>query len=139
MLGQTIVAGWYMKGIMPYQGWSFVDLDEILHQPLLGHRRCAVCAADQHPDPVRDPVLLGVGGFLDRTDGLPRAAHRSRQVPHFRQKRRQRADSAEARTALVMPICNEDVPRVFAGLRATFESVAPAATRSLRLLRAQRQ
>ena len=29
-----------------------------------------------------------------------------------------------ARTALVMPICNEDVPRVFAGLRATFESVA---------------
>ncbi|PER16652.1 hypothetical protein, partial [Bacillus cereus] len=35
MLGQTIVAGWYMKGIMPYQGWSFVDLEEVLHQPLL--------------------------------------------------------------------------------------------------------
>ena len=35
MLGQTIVAGWYMKGIMPYQGWSLVDLDEVLHQPLL--------------------------------------------------------------------------------------------------------
>src|SRR5690606_38477299 len=29
-----------------------------------------------------------------------------------------------ARTALVMPICNEDVPRVFAGLRATYESMA---------------
>ena len=29
MIGQTIVAGWYMKGILPYQGWSFVDLDEI--------------------------------------------------------------------------------------------------------------
>ena len=29
----------------------------------------------------------------------------------------------EARTALVMPICNEDVPRVFAGLRATWESL----------------
>jgi membrane glycosyltransferase len=29
MLGQTIVAGWYMKGIMPYQGWSFVDFDEV--------------------------------------------------------------------------------------------------------------
>ncbi|MGH8483573.1 MAG: glucans biosynthesis glucosyltransferase MdoH, partial [Pseudomonas sp.] len=27
MLGQTIVAGWYMKGIMPYQGWSLVDFD----------------------------------------------------------------------------------------------------------------
>jgi membrane glycosyltransferase len=30
----------------------------------------------------------------------------------------------EARTAIVMPICNENVPRVFAGLRATFESLA---------------
>ena len=31
--------------------------------------------------------------------------------------------SREARTAIVMPICNEDVRRVFAGLRATYESV----------------
>jgi membrane glycosyltransferase len=31
---------------------------------------------------------------------------------------------AEARTAIVMPICNEDVARVFAGLRATYESLA---------------
>ena len=32
--------------------------------------------------------------------------------------------AADARTAIVMPICNEDVPRVFAGLRATVESMA---------------
>ena len=31
---------------------------------------------------------------------------------------------ADARTAIVMPICNEDVRRVFAGLRATYESLA---------------
>jgi len=31
---------------------------------------------------------------------------------------------AEARTAIIMPICNEDVPTVFGGLRATFESLA---------------
>jgi membrane glycosyltransferase len=30
----------------------------------------------------------------------------------------------QARTAIVMPICNEDVRRVFAGLRATYESLA---------------
>jgi len=30
----------------------------------------------------------------------------------------------EARTAVIMPICNENVPRVFAGLRATYESLA---------------
>ena len=32
--------------------------------------------------------------------------------------------SADARTAIIMPICNEDVATVFAGLRATCESVA---------------
>ncbi|MDB5827450.1 MAG: glucosyl transferase family 2, partial [Variovorax sp.] len=32
--------------------------------------------------------------------------------------------SPEARTAIIMPICNEDVSTVFAGLRATCESVA---------------
>ncbi|MDP9044281.1 MAG: glucans biosynthesis glucosyltransferase MdoH, partial [Pseudomonadota bacterium] len=32
--------------------------------------------------------------------------------------------AADARTAIIMPICNEDVPTVFAGLRATFESLA---------------
>jgi membrane glycosyltransferase len=30
---------------------------------------------------------------------------------------------AEVRTAVIMPICNEDVGRVFAGLRATYESL----------------
>ena len=35
---------------------------------------------------------------------------------------------AEARTAVVMPIRNEDVARVFAGIRATYESVARAGT-----------
>lgn len=34
------------------------------------------------------------------------------------------AMTAEARTAIIMPICNEDVATVFAGLRATCESVA---------------
>ncbi|WP_418119196.1 glucans biosynthesis glucosyltransferase MdoH [Variovorax sp. 350MFTsu5.1] len=32
--------------------------------------------------------------------------------------------NSEARTAIIMPICNEDVATVFAGLRATCESVA---------------
>jgi membrane glycosyltransferase len=41
------------------------------------------------------------------------------------------APSADARTAVIMPICNEDVRTVFAGLRATCESLA--ATGSLGL------
>ena len=36
--------------------------------------------------------------------------------------------AADARCAVVMPICNEGVARVFAGLRATYESVVRAGT-----------
>jgi membrane glycosyltransferase len=31
---------------------------------------------------------------------------------------------AAARTAIIMPICNENVARVFAGLRAIYDSLA---------------
>ena len=44
------------------------------------------------------------------TDALPRL--------------RRQAIDASARTAIIMPICNEHVPTVFAGLRATYESLA---------------
>ncbi|MFN3493818.1 MAG: hypothetical protein ACK40L_04865, partial [Hydrogenophaga sp.] len=37
---------------------------------------------------------------------------------------RDHAMNPEARTAIIMPICNEDVATVFAGLRATCESLA---------------
>jgi membrane glycosyltransferase len=37
---------------------------------------------------------------------------------------REHAMNPQARTAIIMPICNEDVATVFAGLRATCESVA---------------
>jgi membrane glycosyltransferase len=36
--------------------------------------------------------------------------------------------AGDVRTAIIMPICNEDVATVFAGLRATCESVATAGT-----------
>lgn len=38
---------------------------------------------------------------------------------------------SSARTAIVMPICNEHVPTVFAGLRATYESLAATGALSL--------
>ncbi len=37
----------------------------------------------------------------------------------------------EARTAVIMPICNEQVDTVFAGLRATYESLPPTGASSL--------
>ena len=55
-------------------------------------------------------------GFYVSLRGDPHALSAS-QVRHH-------ALDANARTAIIMPICNEDVATVFAGLRATCESVA---------------
>src|SRR5476649_1696346 len=126
MLGQTIVAGWYMKGIMPYQGWSLVDFDEVRNQTLLQ------TATQVLPYALQTSILIMFGilfcwvsagfwtalmGFLELLTGHDK----------YRISGKSAGDEPipkDARTALVMPICNEDVPRVFAGLRATFESVA---------------
>ncbi|UVK82745.1 glucans biosynthesis glucosyltransferase MdoH [Pseudomonas sichuanensis] len=126
MIGQTIVAGWYMKGILPYQGWSFVDLEEVLHQPLWD------TVVQVWPYALQTSILILFGIlFCWVSAGFWTALMGFLELLTGRDKYRISGSSAgnepipaEARTALVMPICNEDVPRVFAGLRATFESVA---------------
>jgi membrane glycosyltransferase len=126
MLGQTIVAGFYMKGILPYQGWSLVSFDEISHQTLWQ------TAVQVMPYALQTSILLLFGilfcwvsagfwtalmGFLELLTGRDKYRISGASAGN-------EPIEAGARTALVMPICNEDVPRVFAGLRATFESVA---------------
>ena len=126
MIGQTIVAGYYMKGIMPYQGWAMVDLQEVIHQPLL------LTAQQVLPYVLQTSILILFGilfcwvsagfwtalmGFLELLTGRDKYRISGASAGN-------EPIEAGARTALVMPICNEDVPRVFAGLRATFESVA---------------
>lgn len=126
MLGQTIVAGWYMKGILPYQGWSFVDLDEVMHQSFMQ------TVTQVWPYALQTSILILFGilfcwvsagfwtalmGFLELLTGRDKYKISGSSAGN-------EPIEAGARTAIVMPICNEDVPRVFAGLRATFESVA---------------
>ncbi|AHG43105.1 glucosyltransferase [Pseudomonas syringae CC1557] len=126
MLGQTIVAGSYMKGILPYQGWSLVSLDEITRQTFVQ------TALQVLPYALQTSILLLFGIlFCWVSAGFWTALMGFLELLTGRDKYRISGASAGnepiekgARTALVMPICNEDVPRVFAGLRATFESVA---------------
>ncbi|MCO8161767.1 glucans biosynthesis glucosyltransferase MdoH [Pseudomonas sp. 21LCFQ010] len=126
MLGQTAVAGWYMKGILPYQGWSLVSLDEITRQTFVQ------TAMQVLPYALQTTILLMFGIlFCWVSAGFWTALMGFLELLTGRDKYRISGASAGnepiepgARTALVMPICNEDVPRVFAGLRATFESVA---------------
>ncbi|WP_313285080.1 glucans biosynthesis glucosyltransferase MdoH, partial [Stutzerimonas kunmingensis] len=125
MLVQTAIATWHMKAVLPYQGWALVDLQEVYLQPLQESARQIL------PYLVQTSILLlfallfcwvSVGfwtalmGFFQLLKGRDRynisaTSAGSEPIP------------AEARTALVMPIANEDVPRVFAGLRATYESL----------------
>lgn len=60
--------------------------------------------------------LTGLMGFWVMLRGDPHALSVRSVAGH--------ALAPEARTAIIMPICNEDVATVFAGLRATCESVA---------------
>ena len=62
--------------------------------------------------PVRDPVRLGLRRLLDRrwpASSLLAARPRSLRDQPARAAPAARADRADARTAIVMPICNEDV------------------------------
>lgn len=126
MIGQTIVAGYYMKGLMPYQGWALVDLNEVARQPIL------VSAQQVLPYVLQTSILILFGIlFCWVSAGFWTALMGFLELITGRDKYRISGASAgsepiapQARTALVMPICNEDVPRVFAGLRATYESVA---------------
>ena len=104
MLAQTAAATWFMSKVLPYQGTAKL---EMLLLALFAILFCWVSAG----------FWTAMAGFLVLLRGkdrfaIARKADDATPIPE------------EARTAIVMPICNEDVARVMAGLRATYESVA---------------
>ncbi len=101
---QTAVATWYMKGVLPYQGGQVLEvLILILFALLFGW--------------VSSGFWTAMMGFLQLMIGRDRYSVSARGLSND-------PLPEGARCALVMPICNEDVARVFAGLRATYESIA---------------
>jgi membrane glycosyltransferase len=103
-LGQTWLATMLMSGVLPYHGQQPLEFVILVLFAILFTW-----------------VSMGfwtalAGFFVLMRRGDPYAISRSAKAD---------ATIADAaRTAIVMPICNEDVPRVFAGLRATYESLA---------------
>lgn len=125
MVTQTVVATWYMKSVLPYQGWSLVDLGLVFEQPWQESARQIL------PYVVQTSILalfallfcwVSMGfwtalmGFFQLLKGRDRYSISASSCGD-------EPISPQARTALVMPIANEHVPRVFAGLRATYESL----------------
>ncbi|MBP2170911.1 membrane glycosyltransferase [Erwinia toletana] len=126
-LAQTVVATWYMKTILPYQGWALIDPMEMINQNwqqsvlqilpyvlqtgilfLFAILFCWVSAG----------FWTALMGFLQLLIGRDKYS-----ISYLSHRDEPIEINPEHRTALIMPICNEDVERVFAGLRATWESV----------------
>lgn len=104
MLGQTAMATYFMSRVLPYQG------SEPLEMAILGLFALLFCWVS--------------AGFWTAMTGFLLLARGKDPFLITRDVTTGGAIDAAARTAIVMPICNEDVTRVFAGLRATYESVA---------------
>jgi len=103
MLLQTGLATYFMSDVLPYHGTKPL---EMLILVLFAILFCWVSAG----------FWTAMAGFLVlmRGDDPYLISHEVAGPKSI---------APEARTAIVMPICNEDVARVFAGLRATYESV----------------
>ena len=103
MLAQTAAATFFMRAVLPYQGATSL---EILSLALFAILFCWVSA-----------------GFWTAMAGLLVLARGTDRFSISRGLNPGQALPALARTAIVMPICNEDAIRVMAGLRATYESL----------------
>lgn len=104
VLAQTIFATDFMAAVLPYHGGQPLEIAILVLFAILF---CWVSLGFW-------TALLGFIVQLVGGDGYAISGTAPRDAPI----------DAQARTAIVMPICNEDVSRVFAGLRATYESLA---------------
>jgi membrane glycosyltransferase len=103
ILSQSAAATYFMIAVLPYHGRQGLEIAVLaIYAILFGWVSAGFWTA-----------LMGFWVLL--TGGDRWAISRSAD-PHA-------PIDAQARTAILLPICNEDVPRVFAGLRAAFESV----------------
>ncbi len=120
-LAQTVVATRYMKTILPYQGWALINPMDMVGQDIW------VSFMQLLPYMLQTGILIlfavlfcwvsagfwtALMGFLQLLIGRDKYSISASTVGD-------EPLNPEHRTALIMPICNEDVSRVFAGLRAT--------------------
>jgi membrane glycosyltransferase len=104
VIAQTVIATDFMIRVLPYQGRQPLEIVVLVLFAIL----FAWISAG---------FWTAIAGFLLRLTGTDRYAI-SRTASDD-----EPIDDA-ARTAVIMPICNENVVRVFAGLRASYESLA---------------
>ena len=103
VIAQTIVATYYMTAVLPYHGAHLLEVAMLILYAVL----FAWVSAG---------FWTAMMGFLQLLIGQDRYSINTSRVPD--------AKIPDAvKTAILMPICNENTARVFAGLRATYDSV----------------
>ncbi|WP_338562813.1 glucans biosynthesis glucosyltransferase MdoH [Erwinia sp. E_sp_B04_7] len=124
-IAQTVVATWYMKTILPYQGWALIDPMDMINQ----NWQQSVLQILPYVLQTGILFLFAVlfcwvsAGFWTALMGFLQLMIGKDKYSISYGLNGDEPINPEHRTALIMPICNEDVERVFAGLRATWESV----------------
>ncbi len=103
VIAQTVVATYYMTAVLPYHGAHALEVAMLILYAVL----FAWVSAG---------FWTAMMGFLQLLIGQDRYSINSSKVPDSKLP-------DGARTAILMPICNENTARVFAGLRATYDSV----------------
>ncbi|HEY0973142.1 MAG TPA: glucans biosynthesis glucosyltransferase MdoH [Solimonas sp.] len=110
VLAQTAIATWLMVAVLPYQGRHWLEIAIlVVYAVLFAWISAGFWTA-----------LLGFGLLLRGRERHSISASAAADQPI----------GDDARTAILVPICNEDVARVFAGVRATWDSVARAGARA---------
>ncbi|MEM5276091.1 glucans biosynthesis glucosyltransferase MdoH [Cupriavidus taiwanensis] len=104
---QTALATYFMTSVLPYHGTDPLEIAILVLFAILFSW-------------VSAGFWTAMMGFLVLAKGGDKHLISRSAVPG----RPDAPIAAEARTAIIMPICNEDVTRVFAGLRATYESLS---------------
>ena len=104
VIAQTVFATDYMSAVLPYHGRQPLELGILALFAIL---ILWVSAG----------FWTAMAGFVVQLRGRDRYAISARDAAAT-------TIAEDARTAIIMPICNENVARVFAGLRATHDSLA---------------
>lgn len=109
IVAQTVGATYLMSAVMPYKGRHWLELTSLgLYAVLFAWISAGFWTA-----------VFGFWVLLTKRDKYAISRTASPDMPL----------KPGRNTAILIPICNEDVTRVFAGIRATYDSVARAGLR----------
>lgn len=109
VLAQTYIASYFMMAVLPYHGRHTLEMALlVVYAVLFAWISAGFWTA-----------MMGFWVLLWGKDKYAISASAAPEAPL----------PPKARTAILVPICNEDVVRVFAGLRATYDSLARAGVR----------